>query len=94
MPALPDERDRDRRSTRTRMLTKREIQILRLVADGLSNDEIAARMGLSPRTVQTHIASSLRKTGTRNRAHLAVVGVREGLVPLEESTDPPPAGSS
>ena len=81
--------DRELRINRTRTLTKRETQIMRLIAEGLSNDEIAARIGLSPRTVQTHIASALKKTSTRNRAHLAVLGVREGVVSMEPPEEPP-----
>ena len=69
------------------MLTGRETEVLRLVAEGLSNEEIADKLGLSARTVQTHIASALRKTSTRNRAHLAVLGLREGVVPLDEPED-------
>ena len=69
------------------MLTGRETEILRLIAEGLSNEAIAERLGLSARTVQTHIASALKKTSTRNRAHLAVLGVREGVVPMEEPPD-------
>lgn len=69
------------------MLTGRETEILRLIAEGLSNEEIAENLGLSARTVQTHIGSALKKTSTRNRAQLAVLGVREGVVPLEERSD-------
>lgn len=80
--------DRDRRLVqRTRVLTGRETEILRLIAEGLSNEEIGEQLGLSARTVQTHIASALKKTSTRNRAQLAVLGVREGVVPFEERQD-------
>ena len=81
-------RDRDRRLLRTRVLTGRELEILRLVAEGMSNDEIGDRLHLSPRTVQTHIASALKKTDTRNRAQLAVLGLREGVVPFEPPPEP------
>ena len=82
-------RDRDRRVLRTRVLTGREREILRLVAEGLSNEDIAERLRVSPRTVQTHVASALKKTDTRNRAQLAVLGLREGVVPIEEPELPP-----
>jgi len=52
-------------------VTEREADILRLVAQGLTNREIAERMYLSPRTVEKHVASLLAKTGGRRRAHLA-----------------------
>jgi DNA-binding NarL/FixJ family response regulator len=44
--------------------------VLRLVADGLPNKEIAARLRLSPRTVEKHVESLLRKTGARSRTGL------------------------
>ena len=81
-------RERDRRLLRTRVLTGREREILRLVAEGMSNEEIGDRLRLSPRTVQTHIASALKKTDTRNRAQLAVLGLREGVVPIEPPPEP------
>ena len=45
--------------------------MLGLVAEGLANKEIAARLALSPRTVEKHVESLLRKTGTRSRTQLA-----------------------
>ncbi len=60
-------------------VTAREGDVLRLVADGLANKEIAARLYLSPRTVEKHIESLLRKTGARSRTQLAVIaGSRPG----------------
>jgi DNA-binding CsgD family transcriptional regulator len=52
-------------------ITAREADVLRLIADGLTNKEIAARLRLSPRTVEKHVESLLRKTGTRSRTGLA-----------------------
>jgi DNA-binding NarL/FixJ family response regulator len=57
-------------------VTEREADVLRLVAQGLGNREIAERMFLSPRTVEKHVASLLAKTGLR-RAQLA--GYSAGL---------------
>jgi DNA-binding CsgD family transcriptional regulator/tetratricopeptide (TPR) repeat protein len=54
-------------------VTSREMDVLRLVADGLSNREVGARLFLSPRTVETHVASLQRRTGTRTRADLAAL---------------------
>jgi DNA-binding CsgD family transcriptional regulator len=51
-------------------VTSREMDVLRLVADGLTNAEIAARLFLSRRTVETHVAHLLTKTGARDRAQL------------------------
>jgi DNA-binding NarL/FixJ family response regulator len=55
---------------RERGVTSREMDVLRQVADGLTNAEIAARLFLSRRTVDTHVAALLAKTGARNRAEL------------------------
>jgi DNA-binding NarL/FixJ family response regulator len=52
-------------------VTGREAEVLRLLAGGLTNREIAERMFLSPRTVEKHVASLLVKTGVRRRAQLA-----------------------
>lgn len=51
-------------------VTSRELDVLELVADGLTNAEVAARLFLSPRTVETHVASLLAKTGATSRAEL------------------------
>jgi DNA-binding NarL/FixJ family response regulator len=52
-------------------ITAREADVLRLVADGLANKQIAAWLHLSPRTVEKHVESLLRKTGARSRTGLA-----------------------
>jgi DNA-binding CsgD family transcriptional regulator len=52
-------------------VTSREADVLTLLADGLTNKELAARLHLSPRTVEKHVASLLAKTGCRRRAQLA-----------------------
>ena len=57
-------------------VTDREADVLRLVIDGLANKEIAAALGLSPRTVEKHVESLLRKAGARSRAQLAVTARR------------------
>jgi DNA-binding CsgD family transcriptional regulator len=56
---------------RARNISGREADVLALVAQGLTNREIAERMFLSPRTVEKHVASLLAKTGLRRRAQLA-----------------------
>ena len=55
---------------RSQGVTSREMDVLQLVAQGLSNAEVAGRLYLSPRTVDTHVASLLAKTGTRRRGEL------------------------
>jgi DNA-binding NarL/FixJ family response regulator len=61
---------------RSRGITSREMDVLLLVAQGLSNPEIAATLVLSPRTVEKHVASLLTRTGSRSRAQLAALAVR------------------
>jgi DNA-binding CsgD family transcriptional regulator len=60
-------------------LSIREVEVLRLVADGLSNADIADRLFLSKRTVQVHVAHILQKTGAENRAGAAAFALRHGL---------------
>ncbi|TMQ67782.1 MAG: response regulator transcription factor [Candidatus Eisenbacteria bacterium] len=61
-------------------LTERERDILKWVARGLSTKEIAARLDISPRTVDTHRANLMRKLGLRSVALLTQFALREGLV--------------
>jgi DNA-binding NarL/FixJ family response regulator len=61
-------------------LTDREREITVLVAAGLSNDEIAARLVLSPATAKTHVNRAMAKVGARDRAQLVVFAHRVGLV--------------
>lgn len=67
--------------TSTTRLTERERQILALMADGLSNNEIGKRLWYSPRTIQGHVATILHKLHVSNRTQAAVKAVRTGLIP-------------
>lgn len=60
-------------------LTGRETEVLRLVAKGLTSRQIADRLVLSPRTVETHVQNSLRKLQLRNRVELARYAIERGL---------------
>jgi DNA-binding NarL/FixJ family response regulator len=62
-------------------LTDREVEVVRLAARGLSNREIAARLGVSDRTVGHHLAHVFDKTGRRTRAGVAVFVLEHGLLP-------------
>lgn len=63
-------------------LTPRELEVTRLVIDGLSNHQIAGELEVSPRTVHAHIANAMTRTHTRSRTQLAVFALRSGIVPL------------
>jgi DNA-binding NarL/FixJ family response regulator len=63
-----------------KFLTARERELMTLVATGLSNDEIAERLHLSPLTVKTHINRAMMKVGARDRAQLVVLAYEGGLV--------------
>jgi DNA-binding NarL/FixJ family response regulator len=63
-------------------LTPREVQVLELLAEGLPNKTIAARLGISDQTVKFHIASLSGKLGAANRTDAVRRGVRRGLVTL------------
>jgi NarL family two-component system response regulator LiaR len=66
-------------------LTEREILILRHVAQGLTNHEIAALLVISERTVRNHVGNILSKLHLANRTQAALYALREGLVSLDEA---------
>ncbi len=61
-------------------LTEREREVLTLVAGGMSNDEIAERLFVSPLTAKTHVNRAMIKLGARDRAQLVVLAYQSGLV--------------
>jgi two-component system, NarL family, response regulator YdfI len=63
-------------------LTKREREVLQMLAAGLANKEIAARLAISDHTVKFHVASILGKLGASTRTEAVSVGIRRGLVLL------------
>ncbi|MGW5155423.1 response regulator [Nonomuraea wenchangensis] len=65
---------------RLAVLTEREREVLALVGQGLSNQEIGAALFLSPATARTHVSHAMAKLGARDRAQLVVIAYRTGLV--------------
>ncbi|WP_207843094.1 response regulator transcription factor [Williamsia soli] len=64
------------------LLTARELEVVRLLAEGLSNDEIAAKWFVSNATVRTHVSRAMTKLAARDRAQLVVFAYRLGLVQI------------
>jgi DNA-binding NarL/FixJ family response regulator len=74
-----------------RWLTERERDVTSLVAAGLSNDEIAERLVISPATAKTHVSRAMRKVQAHDRAQLVVLAYESGLVvPGRLAVDGPP----
>ncbi|MGH2655722.1 MAG: response regulator [Actinomycetota bacterium] len=69
-----------RPDSRLDQLTEREREVMALVGQGLSNDEIARRLFVSPATAKTHVSRAMVKLGARDRAQLVVLAYESGLV--------------
>jgi NarL family two-component system response regulator LiaR len=65
-------------------LTEREVEVLKLVAQGLSNQEIGDRLSIAERTVRSHVSSFLDKLHLANRTQAALYALREGLASLDD----------
>ena len=70
-----------RRSAADQALTRREREVLELIARGRSNKRIAFELGISEKTVKTHVGHVLAKLGVSDRTQAALLAVREGLAP-------------
>jgi DNA-binding CsgD family transcriptional regulator len=65
-------------------LTTREREVLHLATAGRTNAEIAATLGISPRTVETHRAHLMRKLGLRTQTDLIRYALQRGILPMEQ----------
>jgi DNA-binding NarL/FixJ family response regulator len=70
------------RTSQLEELTSRELQVLELLAEGLPNKAIAARLGISDQTVKFHVAAISGKLGAANRTDAVRLAVRRGLIAL------------
>jgi DNA-binding NarL/FixJ family response regulator len=71
---------RDRTRENAAHLTAREIEVVRLLAEGLRNGEIAERLVVSPRTIDHHVSAVLRKLGAKSRGEAVAAASRAGLL--------------
>lgn len=58
----------------------RELEVVQLIADGLTSEEIAKQLWISPETVKAHVKSVLRKTSAENRTHAVAILMRRGTI--------------
>ncbi len=75
-------------------LTQREIEVLRLLARGLSNKEIAQRLVISPKTVGNHVEHIYTKIDATNRAGASLFAIRHGLLPEQDPSPPEDGGNA
>ena len=64
------------------VLTPRELQIVRLIADGLTGKEVGASLGIGESTVETHVEHIRTKLEARSRPHLVAKAIAAGLIPV------------
>jgi DNA-binding NarL/FixJ family response regulator len=69
------------------ILTEREIDIIRYVAAGMNNREIANKLAYSEKTVKNYLSNIFSKLGIRDRTQAAIYGLRQGLIPNDEALE-------
>ena len=67
----------------SRLLTPREVEVVDLMGQGLTNKEISASLGIASETVHAHVKHVFRKLGAKNRASAVAVAVRRGIIPVQ-----------
>jgi DNA-binding CsgD family transcriptional regulator len=88
-PAAGSERRPANEQTHAALLTDREREILGMVAMGRGSAWIAAELGVSASTIETHVRNFLQKLGARNRAHAIALGLQTGEIGLDIDPEPP-----
>jgi DNA-binding NarL/FixJ family response regulator len=69
-----------RQQARSNVLTQREREVLRLLADGLTNEQIGAELSISAQTVRTHVQKAMEKLGAQTRVQAVATALRDGLI--------------
>ena len=64
-------------------LTPREVDVLRLIAAGNTNKQIADQLSIGEASVKSHVANILSKLGANDRAHAVTIGLRRGIIDVE-----------
>jgi two-component system response regulator DegU len=82
---LQPQSDDNSKGTQFQRLYKRELQVLELAAQGMSNKEIASNLSISERTVQTHLVNIFKKLGATSRTQAVLYALKEGWVTLDEA---------
>jgi NarL family two-component system response regulator YdfI len=82
LAAVYDDRALEVETGLSEEITSRETEVLRMVAEGLVNKDIATRLGISEHTVKFHISSILDKFGASTRTEAVALGIRRGLIPI------------
>ncbi len=72
--------DNDRRTAKPKGLTRRQLQVIRLIAEGLTSQKVADRLGLSVRTVDRHVENMMNRLEVHTRIELVKYAIREGLI--------------
>ena len=72
------------------ILTTRELQIVQLIADGLTGREVGGRLGISESTVETHVEHIRVKLDARSRPHIVAKAIGMGLIRAENGDGPTP----
>ena len=80
LPALFPHREQPELDPAEQILTPREVEVLRMMAEGLGNKEIASRLLISDHTVKFHISSIFAKLGVSSRTEAVMAGIRQGLI--------------
>ena len=80
LPALFPHREQPELDPAEQTLTPREIEVLRMMAEGLGNKAIASRLLISDHTVKFHVSSIFAKLGVSSRTEAVMVGIRQGLI--------------